>query len=271
MEIRNVPIDAIHVPAGRQRALQQDRVDILAESIKALGLRIPLTVTQGDFIDEDGDTVEGPIIVAGIHRFYAYRKVHGDEARIPCIFMGENKEAWEIDENYARADLTQLERGQHAERHGELLKALPKEPVISSENPTKKETRGRKATTSKTAKATGQSRQHTSAQKSRARKIAPDVQDDIDPKTSGVELDALGLLNDDEQRQAVERVKSGADKDVPKTKRYRAAYDFIKGLDPEEARREEGIKKMKSAVLGNLVAIKEFDDWYMENREEWLS
>lgn len=102
----NMPIglDEIEVPDGR-RAVNAQTVKRLADSIDKIGLRHPITVRRKG---------EQYILVAGLHRMEAYRKLGREH--IPAIistFTNADARLWEIAENLHRADLTKLERDEN--------------------------------------------------------------------------------------------------------------------------------------------------------------
>jgi ParB/RepB/Spo0J family partition protein len=99
----NMPLalDEIVIPEGR-RQVNAAAVKRLADSIEGVGLRHPVTVRRKG---------ESYILVAGLHRMEAYRKLGREH--IPAIITSmTNDEArlWEIAENLHRSDLTKLER-----------------------------------------------------------------------------------------------------------------------------------------------------------------
>ena len=96
--------DSIIVPPG-MRALNENVVARLVESIAAIGLQQPPTVRW------EGDDL---ILVAGRHRLAACIQL--GLPIIACdVFEGDATEArlWEIAENLHRAELTEAERRQH--------------------------------------------------------------------------------------------------------------------------------------------------------------
>lgn len=106
MEIESVAIESIQVGA-RMRNLDDERVEALAGSIKALGLQTPISV----WASEDGSEVR---LVAGHHRLAAVRKLGWEDIDCALVNMTEiDRKRWEISENLHRSELTALERDQH--------------------------------------------------------------------------------------------------------------------------------------------------------------
>lgn len=97
-------LDEIIIPDGRRPA-KPEAVKRLAESIDKIGLRHPITVRRKG---------EEYILVAGLHRMEAYRRLERDH--IPALIVSmtiNNARMWEIAENLHRAELTVQERSDH--------------------------------------------------------------------------------------------------------------------------------------------------------------
>ena len=103
----------------RLRAVDAARVSALAASIAEIGLRTPVTVTVGN--DADGEVFYR--LVAGAHRLEAM-KASGQDYIDAFVMDGDEDDAalWEIDENFARAELTDAQRADHHVRREEILK-----------------------------------------------------------------------------------------------------------------------------------------------------
>jgi ParB/RepB/Spo0J family partition protein len=107
----------------RKRALNQENVDRLKESIRTLGLRTPISVR---LCTEDRE--EPYDLVTGAHRYQACLEL--DWAEIPARIEGGSAidaELWEVSENLARAELTALERDEHIRAWARLVKAKKRE------------------------------------------------------------------------------------------------------------------------------------------------
>jgi ParB family chromosome partitioning protein len=106
----------------RRRALDPVKVDDLAASIRRVGLRHPITVTPMFEGDVEAGFRRGKKVyadqmrlVAGLHRLEAVKKLGWRTIPVSVIphRYPLHCELWEIDENLARAELTELERGEH--------------------------------------------------------------------------------------------------------------------------------------------------------------
>src|SRR5260221_13545252 len=99
-----IPIDQICVGL-RLRALDQETVRVLAESMKALGLKTPITVRR---------TITGYELVTGLHRLEAARQLRLQEISA-ILILGDETDGnlGEIPENPLRALLTVRGRAGH--------------------------------------------------------------------------------------------------------------------------------------------------------------
>jgi ParB-like chromosome segregation protein Spo0J len=97
-----IPIASIVIGRGRRRAALA-KIRELADSIKAIGLRHPITVLEAD---KDGKYP----LVAGRHRLEACRLLGLAEIDVMTMASKIDAEMWEISENLHRADLTVMQR-----------------------------------------------------------------------------------------------------------------------------------------------------------------
>lgn len=124
MQTTNLRVDSIEI-GERHRALSEDAVERLAASMKAIGLRSPITVrVVDDYVLADGEVCDGvPVLVAGAHRLAAAKSLGW--SHIDCIDADDDAitaELWEIAENLHRLDLTKDQRDEHIRRYAELLR-----------------------------------------------------------------------------------------------------------------------------------------------------
>jgi ParB-like chromosome segregation protein Spo0J len=106
------PIDSVTVP-GRLRALRTEAVRELADSIASVGLLNPISVTP------DG------VLVAGLHRLHACRSLGWTTIPVSVVDLdADHRELSEIDENLIRAELTELEKGEHVARRKAVYERL---------------------------------------------------------------------------------------------------------------------------------------------------
>jgi ParB-like chromosome segregation protein Spo0J len=147
-EQTQIALDEIYVP-GDRRALQQEKVADLAQSMKVLGLLSPVGIrwVRKEIILPNALTVKGAYhLVYGLHRLAAARQLGWKE--IPCQILfsstaavedphalkmqGSDRHAWmvEIAENLHRAELTALERSEHI---AAWIKLIEEDPQGSGE------------------------------------------------------------------------------------------------------------------------------------------
>jgi ParB-like chromosome segregation protein Spo0J len=125
-KVHNIDIDTIKV-VDPHRTVNPEKVQRLVDSIRALGLRTPLTVRP---------LKSGLRLVAGLHRLEAL-KILGWKT-VPCVKIRGGKiiaRLWQIAENLHRADLTALEESEQVAEWVKLTESL--EP-ISGQNVQKK-------------------------------------------------------------------------------------------------------------------------------------
>lgn len=107
-----VRIDEIKVTPGRRAALEND-IEELAFSISEIGLLNPITLT-GDYT-----------LVAGLHRLEAVKLLGWTEVECTITDLtGLTAELAELDENFARANLSPLEIGDLYRRRKDIYEML---------------------------------------------------------------------------------------------------------------------------------------------------
>jgi ParB-like chromosome segregation protein Spo0J len=198
---------------NRLRHLDDAKVSALMESMQSIGLRQPITVFM------DGDT---PVLVTGLHRLEVAKRLGWElmEAFFVDSMEASARELWEIDENLIRAELTELERGEHLKRRkeifdskgGSILPTLGGQQKIGFAQDTSSKTGLKKSSINKSIR--------------RAEKIAADVKEMIAATPiadKGVELDALAALPQERQRQVASEIAAGARQSVREAKRAKAA------------------------------------------------
>ena len=206
LKIEHEDPEEITVP-DRLRALDQSKVDKLAESMAVIGLQQPITV----WFNEPEDVV---YLIAGAHRLAAAIKLRWFE--IDVVYVNDMSEIdrriWEIDENLVRADLSPMEHADHVTRRAKLLEARPK--VGGKTFPTKPQHEWGSA--AYIAEMTGISKRAVNLALSRGRAIPKDVQDQIKGTKldKGVYLDIVKTLEPEAQRI---RVKHDLIAPPPKT------------------------------------------------------
>jgi ParB family transcriptional regulator, chromosome partitioning protein len=213
MESTLVSVELIEVGA-RRRQLKEERVIALAKSIEENGLQTPITIVQIND-DKKKDTREARFrLVAGRHRLEAVRKLGlaHIEAFISAKSAAQNR-IWEIEENLVRAELTELEKGEHLGQLKDLHEQLHPETQHGGDRASRKiyDLKNPRFTKAM-AKLTGKSESSIQKAIRRSEKIAPEVKERI-ARTAiankGVELDRLADLSPEEQSAVVQKYEGG--------------------------------------------------------------
>lgn len=202
----------------RLRAVDPAKVSAIKTSIGEIGLRTPITVSAS----RDGDEWHFRL-VAGAHRLEALRQL-GEEFAECFVMEGDADDAalWEIDENFARAELTDAQRADHHVRREEILKR--KGLVKDAPRGGKPRNGDKLSSYSYQASASlGVDKRTVQRDLARGKKIVPDVLTEVagTELDKGVVLDELARTPADEQRaklaeialrrQEAERVKRDAE------------------------------------------------------------
>lgn len=207
---------------GRLRAARPERVAALAESIAKLGLQSPISVVSGVGKRGNGGSDVVFALVAGLHRLEACKSLGLVEIEATVVQMDDDERLlWEIDENLCRAELTELERGEHLLKRKEIYeRKWPQSKAGAAQAAGMNRALGHDVTENSsatfaedTAAKVGVTDRAIRQSIRRARKIDPKVRDRIrdisDIADSGVELDALADLDPQQQRKAVALVEAG--------------------------------------------------------------
>ena len=198
--IEMIPVDEIRV-GKRMRHVVETRVEKLAESIRQLGVRVPVSVSGGD---------GGYLLVAGLHRLEASKRL-GLE-RVPCMVMaGDGVEAqlWEVDENLMRSELSPIERAAHLKRRKELWE----QKLSGGGGEEEEEGAARPDFVDETAEITGESKAAINRDLRRAASVeevgfsAEHLAGTVLDK--GCELDALRKMEADQRRALIEQAVAG--------------------------------------------------------------
>lgn len=269
-EQQEIGVGGINVRPGRLRALRPEVVAQLAESIRARGLINAITVRpRGE---------HGYWLIAGLHRFEAVRLIKDETIRSVVLdgLDAVDAELLEIDENLIRADLSPAERALHIARRKELYeKKHPETKPTKAGGPGPAKNRrqvgddttaGRKLGDDTTAERftrdaaerTGQSERKV--QRDAGRGKITDLADIIGTSLDkGEELDALGQLPVQDQRELIQRAKGG-DKVSAKTR--------VKQVKRDAREIELGAKQsaLPAGKFGVILADPEwrFEPWSRE-------
>ncbi|MGA2636596.1 Spo0J and IME4 domain-containing protein [Methylocella sp.] len=122
---RKLRVASINIAEGR-RPVNPAAVDSLAQSMKNMGLRTPITVRMGGSV---------PWVIAGAHRLAAAKQLGWKTIACDVAegMKDEDARLWEISENLHRAELTALEHDTQFDEYAKIMEARRKpgqvEPV----------------------------------------------------------------------------------------------------------------------------------------------
>lgn len=187
MRTERIMLDGIEVGATR-RALDPSNVARLKASIAEIGLQTPITVMA---LPEGDDT--RMILVAGAHRLEALRQLGEDVA--DCIVLPPDQDAadlWEIDENFARAELTDAQRADHHARREAILVRRGLVSTAGGDRRSNGQNVHLKSYAKKTADDLGVDERTVRRDLSRGKNIAPEVLSEV----TGTDLDKGVVLDE---------------------------------------------------------------------------
>ncbi|MDA8299338.1 MAG: ParB N-terminal domain-containing protein [Deltaproteobacteria bacterium] len=226
----------------RKRQADEGKVTEIVESIKEIGLLNPVSVNK---------TAEGYILVAGLHRLTAYKRLGYNRIQAVMVNMdGIHSELAEIDENLIRAELHYLDRAELLKRRQEIYEELHPESAadekrkigLKNQNPRGETVSSRETPhkintfVSDTAKKTGLSERAVQQDLQLAKNLDEGAKKQI-KKEKISKGDALKVAREkkENQRHAINDLKEG----VLKTKKENQIpgappYEQIKNLMPGE-------------------------------------
>ena len=203
--VQNIGLGGINVNPERLRALRDDTVKSLMESMSVNGLLQPIVLRPRG--------TAGYWLVAGRHRFEAARRLKWESitASIHEGMDADHAELAEIDENLIRADLSPSERALHTDARKTLYEKMhPETKHGAVGRGGKKSPQNEESFTKDTAKKTGKSRQSIEREAKRGKEGREWLRDVTDTSLDkGDEIDALVDLPDDDRARLIERAKAG--------------------------------------------------------------
>ena len=210
-----IPIDEIRV-GKRIRPLREDVVGSLMESIRTIGLQGPISVAPVEKREAGANGASFELIV-GNHRLEACKRLGWSEIECNIVQIDDaERELWEIDENLCRAELTELERGEHLARRKEVYEVLHpgsrrggdrRSEEFQTENSSVRSFA--KDIAEKVGVTDRAIRQSIRRVSEIDEKVRDRIRKNLQIADSGVELDALAQLAPENQRKAVDLVERG--------------------------------------------------------------
>ena len=239
---------ALVYPSEGGRPVVGAQVNRLAESLSAIGLRQPITVRPTErFVSGVSTSVFE--IVAGRHRFEAATKLNWRE--IDAVVMdGDADDAalWEIDENFARAELTDAQRADH---HARRRAILVKKGIVHDEvGGRQKKGDNLSSYSDQAAASLGVDKRTVQRDLARGKKIDADVLHEV----AGTDLDK-GVVLDELARtpQADQRAK--------------LAEITLRRQEAERVRKDaETVNRDTDRVIA-LTEAERFGEWLMERTD----
>lgn len=203
----SIPL-ALVEPRDDGRPVIKAQVAVLADSLKAIGLQSPITVRPCQTY-RSGQPVDGYEIIAGRHRYEAALKL-GWEAIDAFIMEGDpaDAELWEIDENFARAELTEAQRADHHARRARILEAKGIVAGRGGDRRSNSRPESLKGYTAHASETLGLGYSTVARDVARGRKIDPEVLAEVTGTDldKGVVLDELAATPRDEQREKLSEI-----------------------------------------------------------------
>ena len=205
-----VQINEIVVNPGRRNAVPES-VRELADSISKLGLLNPITIDSHN------------VLIAGLHRLEAVKLLHWTEIECSVSSLeGLMAEMAELDENFVRANLTEIEFGEMIMRRKEIYETLHPETKPTSEGGPFRgnqhlEVNDKMSPTTKsfvqdTAEKIGTSKRTVERQLQVAKNLTPEAKEIIrnsDAKLTKKDAMKLSRLDSKQQRDAASQLASG--------------------------------------------------------------
>lgn len=242
MKMQPIAIDDI-VIGPRARSLRPEHVSVLADSIGEIGLQQPITVVRHDL----GFGRDGFALVSGHHRLRACKSLGLVEIEANIVDMTElDRQLWEIDENLIRAELTELERGEHLARRKDIYIARHPETRQGGTGRAGYKNDNLSSFSEDAATKIGVTERTVERSVRRAEKICGKAKELIrgtETEDSGVELDALAAMTPDNQVRAAKLVSEGKAESIRDAKRL---------INPHRADRPVTLAQ---APLGDLESI----------------
>ena len=207
-----IDIRQIKINSNRKRRINQDKVNELRESIKQVGLMNPITLDRNNYL------------IAGHHRYQAMLSLGRKDVPYTVLETDDALiiELAEIDENFIRYELTEIELGEHLKARKEIYEKLYPHTKNGMRNgQTSKNVDSTfletKSFVEDTSEKLNKSKSNIDQSIKIAKDIAPEVKDLIydtplaDQKTNLLEL---SRLEPEKQKQVVEAIKNNPKADV---------------------------------------------------------
>ena len=267
---KTLGISGIAIKPERLRSIQPAKVAELAASMAKLGQLQPIIAQPVG----KADSGNGYWLIAGRHRLEAAKQLKWQAIRATVLedVKADMAELIEIDENLIRAELTPAEEAMHIGRRKELYEKLY--PETKHGAAPGKAGGGKKAKGTKlgsfataTAKATGQSKTKIKRDAKRAKDLG-DRLNRINGTSldTGVEMDALAKLPEEEQEALVARAETGEKVSAKAELAAKKSGAKPEPLKPDQIKALKALRK-RADNLGYLAGRRDNGELYLTSRE----
>ncbi len=209
-KLQRIPLRDID-PCAHPRKLDQKAVDMLAASIREIGLLNPITVTPCPTMGAELQAQRW-VLVAGQHRADACRSLGWTEIDAFVVEGARylDAELMSIDENLCRAELTASQRAAATKRRKQIWEVLHPPAQGGKTIPTLGGDQ-KVGFAAATAEATGQSKRSINQHIARAEVLGDETLSKVTGTSldKGVELDALVKLPEARRKDLIERAAAG--------------------------------------------------------------
>lgn len=274
-------VDQIIVKSGR-RAIDQNKVKELAESIKQVGLLHPITVKFDTVGAEEHYT-----LVAGAHRLEAFKLLGKEFINVKIIMKDDiQTELIEIDENLIRNELGYLQRSDLLARKKEIYEDLyPETKALTGkelaekrwDNATVESTPARPSFVEDTSQKTGMSKSTIEKELQIANKVIPEAKPVLQEQNiSKTEAIKLAREEPEVQKKIIPIFESGQTKKVEDAKKIIDPIDeqYKKDSAEIDAKHKRVDKVMKLLNYTQYLGITEqsildYFDIFPKNRDNF--
>lgn len=230
-----------------RRAIDDDVVNNIRESIRSVGLLNPITIGTNNKL------------IAGAHRLEACRMLGWTEIESNCINLaGLETELAEIDENLIRNDLDVLEQGVYCLRRDRVLEELGIR--AKAHRPVKGADSAPLTTTADIAQQAGMSERTFQQRKQIAESLTPEVHEII--RGTGLADNASQLLN-------LARVAVPKQKEIAEI----VVRDNVSVPDAKKEIRKQEIQEQRQEIANSVMDIPQSERWniWQADIADWQS
>jgi ParB family chromosome partitioning protein len=267
-------VNQIIIKDGR-RAIDQNKVYELAESIKQVGLFHPITVRA----DDNGNYT----LIAGAHRLEAFKLLGKESIESKVIMKNDlQTELIEIDENLIRNELNYVQRSDLLTRKKEIYEELypetKREATLKQNRNANIAEREKPSFVEDTAAKTGLSKRTIETEIQISKNVIPEakpvLQEQNIPKTEAIKL---ARETPEEQKKIIPIFESGQTKKVEEAKKIIDPIDeeydkIVKEIEAKDKRVKKVMKLLDYTQFLGITeqSIQEYFDVFPKNRDSFV-